>query len=41
MSVDVPGLDDPERIEFLSNMMHRSVDNMKRLIEAEAASGGE
>jgi hypothetical protein len=39
MSVDVPGLDDPEKIEFLSSMMQRSVDNVKRLIETENASG--
>jgi hypothetical protein len=41
MSVDVPGLDDPEKIGFLSSMMQRSVDNMKRLIETENASGKE
>jgi uncharacterized protein YndB with AHSA1/START domain len=35
MSVDVPGLDDSEKIEFMRSMMQRSVDNMKRLIETE------
>ena len=31
------GLDDPEKIEFLTRMMQRSVDNVKRLIETEIA----
>jgi Polyketide cyclase / dehydrase and lipid transport len=35
MSVDVPGLDDPEKVEFMRSMMQRSVDNMKSLMEAE------
>jgi hypothetical protein len=39
MSVDVPGLDDPEKDEFLSSMMQRSVENMKRLIETEIVLG--
>jgi hypothetical protein len=36
MSVDVPGLDDPEKIEFMRSMMQRSVDNMKAMMEAES-----
>ena len=35
VSADVPGLDDPEKVEFLRAMMRRSVDNVKRLIESE------
>jgi hypothetical protein len=36
LSVDVQGLDDPEKVEFMRSMMQRSVDNMKRLIETES-----
>jgi hypothetical protein len=39
MSVDVPGLDDPDKVEFMRTMMQRSVDNMKRLLETESTSG--
>jgi hypothetical protein len=35
VSADVPGLEDPEKVEFLRSMMQRSVDNVKRLIETE------
>jgi uncharacterized membrane protein len=35
------GMEDPEKIEFLTRMMQRSVDNVKRLIEAETAPGGD
>jgi hypothetical protein len=38
MSVDVPALNNPEKIEFMSSMMQRSVDNMKRLLETENAT---
>ena len=38
MSVDVAGLDDPEKIEFMRSMMQRSIENMKRLIETESTS---
>jgi hypothetical protein len=38
MFVDVPALDDPEKVEFMRSMMQRSVDNMKRLIETETSS---
>jgi uncharacterized membrane protein len=34
VSADIPGLEDPEKIEFLRSMMQRSVDNVKRLMEA-------
>ena len=36
MSVDIPGLDDSEKIEFMRSMMQRSIDNMKALMETEA-----
>jgi uncharacterized membrane protein len=36
ISVDVPGLDDPEKVEFMRSMMQRSVDNMKAMMEAES-----
>ena len=36
MSIDVPGLDDPKKVEFMRSMMQRSVDNMKALMEGEA-----
>jgi uncharacterized protein YndB with AHSA1/START domain len=36
MSVAVPGLDDPEKVEFMRSMMQRSVDNMKAMMEAES-----
>jgi hypothetical protein len=32
-------MDDPEKFEFLTSMMQRSVNNVKRLIETETASG--
>jgi hypothetical protein len=35
LSVDIPGLDDPEKVEFMRSMMQRSVDNMKTMMEAE------
>jgi hypothetical protein len=35
MSIDVPGLDDPKKVEFMRSMMQRSVDNMKALMEGE------
>jgi hypothetical protein len=35
ISVDIPGLDDPEKVEFMRSMMQRSVDNMRSLMEAE------
>ena len=35
MSVDIPGLDDPEKVEFMRSMMQRSVDTMKTLMEAD------
>jgi uncharacterized protein YndB with AHSA1/START domain len=34
ISVDIPGLDDPEKVELMRSMMQRSVDNMKSLMEA-------
>lgn len=34
----IQGMDDPEKIEFLTRMMQRSVDNLKRLVEAEIGS---
>jgi hypothetical protein len=40
MSVDVPGLDDPEKVDFMRRMMQRSVDSMKRLLEDERGSEG-
>ena len=39
MSVDIPGFDDPEKVEFMRSMMQRSVDTMKRLIETEIDVG--
>ena len=33
----IEGMDDPEKLEFLTRMMQRSVDNVKRLIETEIA----
>jgi hypothetical protein len=36
----VEGMNDPERLDFLRRMMQRSVDNVKRLIEAHIAPGG-
>jgi uncharacterized protein YndB with AHSA1/START domain len=36
ISVDIPGLDDPEKVEFMRSMMERSVANMKSIMEAEA-----
>jgi hypothetical protein len=36
LSVDIPELDDPEKVTFMRAMMQRSVDNMKTLIEAES-----
>jgi hypothetical protein len=35
VSADIPGFDDPEKVEFLRSMMQRSVDNVKRLVESE------
>jgi hypothetical protein len=35
ISVDIPGLDDPEKVELMRSMMQRSVDNMKSLMETE------
>jgi uncharacterized membrane protein len=35
MSVDVPGLEDPDKVEFMRSMMQRSIDNVRRLIETE------
>jgi uncharacterized protein YndB with AHSA1/START domain len=35
VSADLPGLEDPGKMEFLRSMMQRSVDNVKRLIESE------
>jgi hypothetical protein len=34
----IEGMDDPENLAFLTRMMQRSVDNVKRLIETETAS---
>ena len=39
VTADIPGLEDPEKVEFLRSMMQRSVDNVKRLIETEIDSG--
>jgi polyketide cyclase/dehydrase/lipid transport protein len=36
LSVDIPELDDPEKVTFMRAMMQRSVDNMKTLMEAES-----
>ena len=36
LSVDVPELDDPEKVTFMRAMMQRSVDNMKTLMEAKS-----
>jgi hypothetical protein len=35
----IEGMDDREKFEFLTRMMQRSVNNVKRLIETETASG--
>ena len=35
----IEGMDDPEKLEFLTRMMQRSVDNLKRLVETEIDSG--
>jgi hypothetical protein len=35
VTTGVEGMDDPEKIEYLTRMMQRSVDNLKRLIETE------
>jgi Polyketide cyclase / dehydrase and lipid transport len=35
----IEGMDDPKKFEFLTSMMQRSVNNVKRLIETETASG--
>jgi hypothetical protein len=35
MSIEVPGLDDATKVEFMRSMMQRSVDNMKELMEGE------
>ena len=37
----IEGMDDPEKLEFLTRMMQRSVDNVKRLIETEIAPADE
>jgi hypothetical protein len=36
LSVDIPELDDPEKVTFMRAMMQRSIDNMKTLMEAES-----
>lgn len=41
VTTELEGMDDPEKIEFLTRMMQRSVDNVKRLIETEIAPGGD
>ena len=38
VTTGIEGMDDPEKIEFLTRMMQRSVDNLKSLIETEIAS---
>lgn len=38
VTTGIEGIDDPEKIELLTRMMQRSVDNVKSLIEAEIAS---
>ena len=38
VTAGIEGIDDPEKIELLTRMMQRSVDNVKSLIEAEIAS---
>ena len=35
VSTDIPGLDAPEKVEFLTSMMDRSLRNVKDLLEAE------
>ncbi len=35
ISVDIPGFDDPEKVEFLRSEMQQGVANMKSLMEAE------
>ncbi|HEX6330717.1 MAG TPA: SRPBCC family protein [Actinomycetota bacterium] len=37
VTTGIEGMDDPEKLEFLTSMMQRSVDNVKRLIETETA----
>ncbi|MCD6022695.1 MAG: polyketide cyclase [Actinomycetia bacterium] len=38
VTTGIEGMDEPEKIEFLTRMMQRSVDNLKRLIETEMDS---
>jgi hypothetical protein len=35
VTTEIEGMDEPEKLEFLTRMMQRSVDNVKRLIETE------
>lgn len=35
VTTGIEGMDDPEKLEFLTRMMQRSVDNLKRLVETE------
>ena len=35
ISVDVPGMEDPEKVQFMRSMMQWSVNNMKALMEGE------
>jgi hypothetical protein len=37
----IEGMEDPEKIEFLTRLMQRSVDNVKSLIETEIAPNGD
>ncbi|MCI0632608.1 MAG: hypothetical protein L0206_01620 [Actinobacteria bacterium] len=39
VTTGIEGMGDPEKLEFLTAMMPRSVDNVKRLIETEIAPG--
>jgi len=39
VTTGIEGMDDPENLEFLTRMMQRSVDNVKRLVETEIDSG--
>jgi hypothetical protein len=40
VTTEVAGMDDPEKIEFLTRMMQRSIDNVKSLMETEIDSEG-
>jgi hypothetical protein len=38
VTTGVEGMDEPEKIEFLTRMMQRSIDNVKSLIETEGTT---